>query len=117
MTDRIILDGIEVMARVGVPDEERARPQRLEISLAMEVNLKTAGVRDDLTRSVDYEKVDRTVREVVRQRPRKLIETVAEDVARAILRSFKVRAVEVEVRKFILPNTRGVSVRIHRGKG
>ena len=105
---------MEVMACVGVPDEERARPQRLEISIVLYLNLSRAGHDDDLSMSINYENVYNKIRAVAEQRPRRLIETVAEDVARSLLDVFKVGRVEVEVRKFILPRTRSVAVRIIR---
>ncbi len=114
MQDRIILDGIEVMACVGVPDEERARPQRLEISIVLHLDLSQAGHNDDLGMSINYETVCNKTRAVVEQRPRRLIETVAEDVAQALLDAFRVENIEVEVRKFVLPRTRSVAVRIIR---
>ncbi len=114
MTDRIILDGIHVMAYVGVPDEERARPQLLEISIVLHLDLCPAACTEQVSASVDYREVQQKVIEVVHQHPRHLIEAVAEDIAQALLQGFKVHQVEVEVRKFILEHTRSVAVHIVR---
>jgi len=43
-------------------------------------------------------------------RPRKLIETLAADIAAAVLEDPAASGVSVEVRKFILPGTRWVAV-------
>ncbi len=117
MFDQIILDGMQVMSRVGVPLRERARAQMLEISVTLDLDLKRAAVSEEIDQTVDYACVHSRVMDVARQRPRPLIETVAEDVARMLLREFKVRRVGVEVRKFILPKTRSVAVRIVRKRG
>ena len=105
------------MAHVGVPRKERARAQRLEISIRLDLDLRRAAVSEKIGQTVDYAEVHRRVIEVTRERPRPLIETVAEDVARMILCEFKAGSVEVEVRKFILPRTRSVAVRILRKRG
>jgi len=117
MSDRIILDGMQIIAHVGVPKEERACLQKLEVTVVMELDLKPAGQTDQLARSVDYAEVQRRTIEIVGQRPRFLIETVAEDVARELLRDFKPVGVEVEVKKFVLENTRSVAVRVCRQRG
>jgi len=114
MPDQIILDGMQIMAHVGVPDEERARPQKLEVSVVLELDLSRAALTDQLTMSVDYVEAQRRTIEVAQQRPRFLIETVAEDIAQRLLRDFKPKRVEVEVKKFVLENTRSVAVRISR---
>jgi dihydroneopterin aldolase len=47
----------------------------------------------------------------------KLIETLAVDLAAMILAEFKPERVAVEVKKFVLPEARWVSVRVRRVKG
>ncbi len=114
MTDKIILDGIQIMASVGISEEERSRPQRIEVSVVLNLDLSDAARSEQLNRSVDYAEVHRRIIEVVQHRPRPLIETVAEDIAQTLLKTFKLKQVEVEVRKFILENTRSVAVCIVR---
>jgi dihydroneopterin aldolase len=46
----------------------------------------------------------------------KLIETLAVDIAQMILEEFGPRSVAVEVKKFIIPQARHVSVRVTRSK-
>jgi dihydroneopterin aldolase len=43
-----------------------------------------------------------------------LIETLAEEIAGELLTRFALRAVEVELRKFILPDTAHVAIRLRR---
>ena len=96
-TDEIIIKGLRVTCHVGVPDEERAEP-----------------LEDDIGRTIDYHAVAVLAEQVAVERPRKLIETLAEDVADGILANFAVRQVTIEIEKFILPNTRSVGVKITR---
>jgi dihydroneopterin aldolase len=51
---------------------------------------------------------------VVEERPRKLIESLVDEIAAEILEEFPLRWVEVAIRKFILPNTEWVAVSIRR---
>jgi dihydroneopterin aldolase len=46
----------------------------------------------------------------------KLIETLAVDIAQMVLEDFGPRSVMVEVKKFIIPEARHVSVRVSRSK-
>jgi 7,8-dihydroneopterin aldolase/epimerase/oxygenase len=53
---------------------------------------------------------------LVGRRQDKLIETLAHEIAAHLLRQFKLLAVELELRKFVLPETRYVAVRVARGR-
>jgi dihydroneopterin aldolase len=53
---------------------------------------------------------------VVAERPRKLIEAVADEIAQEILQRRLAVSVTVEVRKFSLPRTRWVAVEITRAQ-
>ncbi|MDD5262548.1 MAG: dihydroneopterin aldolase [Methylacidiphilales bacterium] len=115
MSDTIIIEGLQVFTRIGVPEDERANAQKLEISITFPLaNLKKAARLDDIGLTVDYFQVAQLAKSVAHERPRKLIETLAEDLAAAILRQFAVKWVGIEIRKFILPDARHVSVRIKR---
>jgi FolB domain-containing protein len=55
--DRILIEDLEVHFRVGVSEEERARPQRLLITVEMETDVGAAAAADDLQRTIDYSAV------------------------------------------------------------
>lgn len=112
--DRIRIDGLRLETRVGVPDEERRQPQSVEVSLEIFPENGFAGLGDRIDRTVDYYEVAQALRRAAGQGERKLIETLAEDLAEAALAFAGVGRVTVEVRKFILPDTRYVSVTIER---
>jgi dihydroneopterin aldolase len=112
--DEIRIEELELFARVGVPDEERAEPQRLTISLVLEPRNRFGDLGDDLTRTVDYAAVCAEIRSFVAGREERLIETLANDLAAHLLRRFEITRVELELRKFILPETRFVAVKISR---
>jgi 7,8-dihydroneopterin aldolase/epimerase/oxygenase len=114
MADHIHIERLELTAQIGVPDAERAAPQRLTVSLTLEPARGFAALGDDLAKTVDYFAVCEAVKALAAARPRKLIETLAEEIAALVLARFAVRAVEVELRKFILPDTAHVAVRVQR---
>jgi FolB domain-containing protein len=112
--DTITIADLEVHFRVGVPDEERARPQRLLVSVEMRLDFSAAAKDDDLRRTIDYYAVSRRLLALGEGREWKLIERLASDIAALILTEFRPDAVSVEVKKFILPEARHVSVRLTR---
>jgi dihydroneopterin aldolase len=112
--DEIRIEQLELMAQVGVPDEERAQPQRLSVSLILQPRHQFGELGDDLKLTVDYAAVCAEVRHFVSARRDKLIETLAHELAGHLLRSFALARVELELRKFVLPETRYVAVRVVR---
>ena len=114
MPDLIHLQALELSAYIGVPDDERTAPQRLTLNLTMEPLQDFRDLKDDISRTVDYYAVAKAVQALARERPRKLIETLVEEIASVVLSRFAVAAVDVELRKYILPDTAFVAVRIRR---
>ncbi len=112
--DRIIISDLEVFFRVGVPDAERAVPQRLLVSVEMDCDLAAASASDGLDQTIDYDAVAQRVRRLGTDRSWKLSETLAVDIAELIRAEFRPRRVGVEVKKFIFRDARHVAVRVER---
>ncbi len=112
--DTITICDLEVFYRVGVPDEERANPQRLLLTLEILHDFAGAAATDDLTKTIDYHAVTTRLRPFGEGRDWRLIETLAVDLAEWVLAEFDAARVTVEVKKFILPETRYVAVRVTR---
>ena len=114
MPDVIHIAQLELSARIGVPDAERTAPQRLtaEITLVPFRDFRALG--DRLGNAVDYSRVCLAVQQLCRAQSRSLIETLAEEIATMLLADFAVQVVELELRKYILPDTAFVAVRIRR---
>jgi FolB domain-containing protein len=115
--DTITICELAVPFRVGVPEEERAKPQRLLITVEMTLDFSSAAKSDDLTRTIDYYAVSQRLLSFGEGRSWKLIETLAQNIAEMILAEFIAKTVSVEVKKFIIPETRYVSVRVMRSRG
>lgn len=114
--DTIHIQELELSARIGVPDEERAGSQRLTVSITLWPETGFAQLRDELEATVDYAAVCRVVTQFVEKREVKLIETLAEEMAAHLLRTFAVQRVQIELRKFILPNVKHVAAVLSREK-
>ena len=113
---RIHIHQLELMASIGVPEEERARPQRLTISLTLWPTGGGVDLNDDINRTVNYAAVCAETKKFVGQRRDKLIETLADALALHLLEVFEMRKITIEVRKFILPEVEFVSVTLTRDR-
>ena len=114
MPDLITIEDLEVKFHVGVPDEERTEPQRLLITIEVTHDLGASGATDNLTETIDYFAVCQAVKALGQARSWKLIEALAHDICMLVLDQFSPSAVRVVIKKFILPDTRWVSVEMIR---
>ena len=112
--DQILVSNLELLACIGVTDAEQARPQRLTVCLTLTPACGFAGLDDQIENTVNYSAVCKAVRELAAARTPRLIETLAGDIAALILARFACVAVEVELRKYVLPDTDYVAVRLAR---
>jgi len=116
MSDRIQIKGLRLVTAVGVPDEERSRPQSVSVSLSITLAKSFKGFRDRIDETIDYYRVAERLRDVAASGERRLIETLAEDLAAAVVAFDGVCAVTLEVEKFILADCASVSVEITRAR-
>ena len=99
MSDRILLEAMTFLGRHGVHAGEKAAQQRFEVDVELELDLRPAGLTDDLARTVDYGEVYRRCRAIVEGPSVGLVETLAERIAAELLATGPVDAVTVRVRK------------------
>ncbi len=114
--DEIRIASLELRAHVGVPAAERKKAQRLTVSLTMVPVHEFGAMDDDVVNTIDYAAVAKAIRKLAAERPRKLIETLAEEIAELVLDQFVCRHVALELRKYVLPETEYVAVRLRRTK-
>jgi len=116
MSDRIRIQGLRVVTRIGVPEEERALPQSLAVCASITLRKSFKGFDDRIEHTLDYDRVSRRLREVAASGERRLVETLAEDLAAAVLAFEGVAAVTLAVEKFILADCDRVAVEITRAR-
>jgi dihydroneopterin aldolase len=117
-SDRILLEGIELPAALGVSKAERGMRRPVSIDLEVGFDLHRAGSTDRITHTIDYSEIYRTVREVAAEQEHRLVEALAERIADALLSRFPIESCTVTVRKPtpIAGNLRQAGVRIQRSK-
>ncbi|HEY5753694.1 MAG TPA: dihydroneopterin aldolase [Chthoniobacterales bacterium] len=108
----IRISGLQVDARVGVTDDERARPQRLLLDITVTPTVSFGDTADDIAKTVDYFVLSERIRAYAAAGEWRLIERLAADVQDLILGTPLVAATTVRVRKFILPYAEEVSVEL-----
>jgi FolB domain-containing protein len=109
---KITIVDLEVFYCVGVTDEERAKPQRLLLTVDMNFDFASAAVSDRIERTINYQTVADDLLRYGEGRSWKLVERLAFKLADYILAEYKPQGVMIEVKKFSIPQARFVSVSI-----
>jgi len=107
---KISIADLEVSFCVGVTDEERAKPQRLLINIDMAFDFASAAVSDRIEKTINYQELVNELLKYGEGRSWKLIEKLATNIADFVLTRFKPQAIQVEVKKFSIPQAKHVSV-------
>ena len=98
--DRIVLEGMVFHGRHGTLPAERELGQPFIVDVELRLDLRPAGLSDELAQTVNYGEVHRRAREIVEGEPVNLTETVAERIAAAVLEDHPaVETVRVKVAK------------------
>jgi len=113
---RIHIVDLEVFYRVGVPEAERAKPQRLLLTVEMDFDFSAAAKTDSIGDTIDYYAVSKALLKFGDDREWKLIEKLAANIADMVLSEFKPQSVTVEVKKFSIPQARYASVQVRKAR-
>ena len=97
--DQIHLSGIAARGFHGVLESEREAGQDFSADVTLYLDTRPAARGDDLTETVNYAVVAQDVADILSGAPVNLIETVAEQIAAAVLARPAVAAVDVAVHK------------------
>ena len=118
MSDRIYLEDVVIMVRIGTGKRERGLPQPVRFTIALDCDLRAAGRSDQLADTLNYVKAYETLVRVAQSRPFALLESLCERVAEELL-NLKAEAVLVKASKERnpIPGMQGrVTVEIHRNR-
>lgn len=112
----IFIEGLELAVHIGVPDAERAVAQVLRADIEMRPALRFEAMNDEIANTIDYDAAARRLREIAAEKPRRLLETLAAEMAAEMISRFGAQWVSVTLRKKILPGCDAVAVRIERNR-
>jgi len=110
----IEINELELKGRIGVPEGERESPQRLVVSLRFQIAATFDSLEDRVERTVDYGLVAKAVEKVVGTTGAHLIETLIAEIGDTLMARFSMERLQIELRKYILPNVGYVSVRLDK---
>jgi len=113
---KITIYDLEVFYNVGVTEEERAKPQRLLISVEMDFDFAAAAASDRLEKTIDYFEVVQRILKYGEGRNWKLIEKLANDITDLVIGQFRPQQVTVEVKKFSIPQARYVCANVTKAR-
>lgn len=88
MADRIQLTGLAVTGYHGVFDREKRDGQTFVVDIVLWADLAGAAATDDLAETVNYAELAQLAADIVAGPPRDLIESVAAEIADAVLARF-----------------------------
>jgi len=114
---RITIADLEVVYCVGVSDEERAKPQRLLLTIDMSLDFSSASITDRIERTINYQTIADKLMTFGEKRTWKLLERLVANIADMIMNEFQPQAVMVEAKKFTIPKARHVAVSLTRTRG
>jgi dihydroneopterin aldolase len=97
--DVILLQGIQVPAALGVTAAERRLRRPVLLDLEVESDLRRAGRSDGIGDTLHYKRIFEVVEDVADSHEHKLVEALADRIARTVLGKFDAEAVTVTVRK------------------
>jgi dihydroneopterin aldolase len=101
MNDRIFIENIEIFAKHGVYGSEKVKSQRFLVSICAEFDCAMAKLSDEISHTIDYEKLLKITADAVQNSSFNLIERLAQHIADTVFASFaKIAALEVKIEKF-----------------
>src|SRR5213593_3606878 len=103
---KITIADLEVHYCVGVTEDERARPQRLLVTIDINFDFSSASVSDRVEKTVNYADVSQDLLKYGDGRNWKLLERLVANIADHIMAKYKPQAVNVEIKKFTIPQAR-----------
>jgi len=113
--DRIHIRDLQVRCIIGVDEHERREKQDVVVNIVLHTDTRRAGESDRFEDAVDYRAVKKKVVALVESSRCRLLEALAEQIARVCLENPAVQQVEVTVDKpAALRFARSVAVEITR---
>ena len=101
--DKVILAGVQFRGHHGDSKEEQTVGGRFEVDVEIAADTGRAEHTDALADTVDYYTVHKRIMEIGQTGRRRMLESLAGDIARMVLTEFQATTVTVKVRKLLPP--------------
>ncbi len=113
--DRIFLEDLRVEAVIGIFEWERRVKQTVSLDLEMATDVRRAAATDRIDDALDYKGIAKHLIRVVEESEFKLVETLAETLARIVVTEFGVPWLRLSVSKpGAIEGSRNVGIVIER---
>ena len=115
--DKIVIKYLEIDCIVGVRKRERKERQKILVTVEIFTNIEKAAKSSNIKDTINYSSIIKNIKKFITGKKYLLLETMAEDIAKMILRNKKVNEVKVLVKKpKAVPKGKYAAVEICRGQ-
>lgn len=97
--DKVFIRGLEVEGIIGIFQWEREVKQIISVDIEMDFDNKKAAKSDSIEDALNYKLVGKRITSYVKNSKFQLVETLAEDISKIILKEFPVTNVRVTLSK------------------
>lgn len=97
--NRITLGGVRLFPCIGIMPEERRSPQECRADLTLWCDFEAAAKTDSLDQSIDYCQVLATMQDSAVAREYRLLETLAYEIIKNVLRTYPILRARIKLRK------------------
>tara|TARA_Y100000746_G_scaffold164453_1_gene141819 strand:+ start:329 stop:676 length:348 start_codon:yes stop_codon:yes gene_type:complete len=97
--DKVFIKNLEVEAIIGIFQWEREVRQLISVDIEMDFHNKTAAKSDSIEDALNYKLVGKRVSKYIKGSKFKLVESLAENISKIILKEFPVSKVKITLSK------------------
>ena len=113
--DKVLISDLLVRGIIGINPDERVKKQDIVINIVMDTDIRRAAETDDIDDMTTYKDISKQVIDFVEASSFLLVERLATEIARLVLRELTVSRVQVRVEKpGALRFARSVGIEIER---
>ncbi len=97
--DKLSIKGARFLAHIGESAQERSAKQEILVDVDMFLDTRQAATSEELADTVDYANVHKDIQNIIEGKAYKLLETLAQDLAKIILQTVRVQTTTVRIKK------------------
>tara|TARA_Y100000996_G_scaffold203054_1_gene159169 strand:- start:1404 stop:1751 length:348 start_codon:yes stop_codon:yes gene_type:complete len=97
--DKVFIRGLEVEGIIGIFQWEREVRQIISVDIEMDFDNKKAAKSDSIEDALNYKLVGKRITSFIKDSKFQLVETLAENISKIILKEFPVTTVKVTLSK------------------